>query len=145
MPPPDVSIIIPVFNSVEYVEEAIRSVLNQTISPERVELIVVDDGSTDGSDVVINRLAAQDARITVLTQENSGTPGGARNPALDLARGTFIFFLDSDDLLASNALQRKIGRATCREREENWVGAVGRERREEKEADEREQQTRQRR
>src|SRR5699024_11328269 len=86
----------------------IRSVLNQTISPERVELIVVDDGSTDGSDVVINRLAAQDARITVLTQENSGTPGGARNPALDLARGTFIFFLDSDDLLASNALQRMV-------------------------------------
>src|SRR5690625_166763 len=108
MPPPDVSIIIPVFNSVEYVEEAIRSVLNQTISPERVELIVVDDGSTDGSDVVINRLAAQDARITVLTQENSGTPGGARNPALDLARGTFIFFLDSDALLSSNALQRMV-------------------------------------
>src|SRR5690625_4072489 len=108
MPPPDVSVIIPVFNSVDYVEEAIQSVLNQTITPERVELIVVDDGSTDGSDVVINRIAAQESRITVLTQENSGTPGGARNPALDLACGTFVFFLDSDDRLTSEALHRMV-------------------------------------
>src|SRR5699024_5900461 len=113
MPPPDVSIIIPVFNSVEYVEEAIRSVLNQTISPERVELMLGDGGSTGGSVVVITRLPAQDDWITLRPRESSGTPGGARNPPHHLARGTFMFFLDSDDLLASNALQRMLGVAVA--------------------------------
>lgn len=111
MTPPDVSVVIPVYNSVDYVGEAIRSIRDQTIAPERVELVVVDDGSTDGSDAVIAREAAADPRITVITQPNSGTPGGARNPALDVVRGTFVFFLDSDDLLTPGALESMVDTA----------------------------------
>lgn len=105
---PDVSVVMPVYNAEEYVGEAIRSVLGQTISPERLELVVVDDGSTDGSAAVIAELAQRDPRVTVLTQENSGTPGGARNPGIEVARGTFLFFLDADDLLPEQSLQRMV-------------------------------------
>lgn len=106
---PDVSVIMPVFNAADYVGEAIGSVLSQTISPERLELVIVDDGSTDGSDVVISELTRQDPRVTVLTQQNSGTPGGARNPGIEIARGTFLFFLDADDLLPEGSLERMVG------------------------------------
>lgn len=115
MTPPDVSVVIPVYNSVDYVGEAIRSVRDQTIAPERVEMIVVDDGSTDGSGAVIAQEAASDPRITMITQPNSGTPGGARNPALDVVRGTFVFFLDSDDLLTPGALESMVDTAIAEE------------------------------
>ncbi|MGP9538488.1 glycosyltransferase family 2 protein [Brachybacterium sp. AOP43-C2-M15] len=108
MTAPDVSVVIPVFNAKDYVGDAIRSVLEQTLSPERVELVVVDDGSTDGSDAVLAELSRTDSRITVLTQENSGTPGGGRNPGIAVARGTFVFFLDADDLLPPEALERMV-------------------------------------
>lgn len=107
-PVPDVSVVIPVYNAEDYVGEAIRSVLAQTISPERLELVVVDDGSSDGSGEVVAELARQDPRITVITQENSGTPGGGRNPGIGAARGTFLFFLDSDDLLPEGSLERMV-------------------------------------
>lgn len=105
---PDVSVIIPAYNAEDYVGEAVGSVLAQTIAPERVEVIVVDDGSTDGSGTVLADLAAKEPRVRVLTQENSGTPGGARNPGIDLALGTFVFFLDADDLLPERALERMV-------------------------------------
>ena len=107
-PVPDVSVVIPAYNAEDYVGEAIRSVLAQTIAPERLELIVVDDGSTDGSGAVIAELAREDPRITLITQENSGTPGGGRNPGIGAARGTFLFFLDSDDLLPEGSLERMV-------------------------------------
>ncbi|GAA1483609.1 glycosyltransferase family 2 protein [Brachybacterium fresconis] len=105
---PQVSVIIPVYNSVDYVREAIQSVREQTIDRDAVEILAVDDGSTDGSDAVLAELAAEDLRITVITQENSGTPGGGRNPAIGRARGDFLFFLDSDDRLTPDALRRMV-------------------------------------
>ncbi|WP_114853526.1 glycosyltransferase family 2 protein [Brachybacterium sp. YJGR34] len=105
---PQVTVIVPVYNSVNYVRESINSAREQTIAPEEVEILAVDDGSTDGSDAVLAELAAQDPRITVLTQENSGTPGGARNPAIDRATGEFLFFLDSDDVLTPDALRSMV-------------------------------------
>lgn len=105
---PDVSVIIPVYNSAAYVREAIGSVRDQTMDPQSVELVVVDDGSTDGSGAILEDLAAEDPRMTLITQENSGTPGGARNPALDRASGRFVFFLDSDDQLTPDALRRMV-------------------------------------
>ena len=109
---PKVSVIIPVFNSAGYVREAVRSVQEQSIEPDSVEIIAVDDGSTDGSGEVLAELAADDSRLTVITQENSGSPGGGRNPAIGQARGEFVFFLDSDDLLTPDALRRMVEVAT---------------------------------
>src|SRR5690606_22343556 len=140
--PPKVSVIIPAFNAVEYVRDAVQSVRDQTIEHDAVEILVVDDGSTDGTAEVLAELADEDPRLIVRSQENSGTPGGARNPALDRAAGEYVFFLDSDDKLAPDALRRmvatadaegsdvvlgklgsldgrkvpEIGRASCRER-----------------------------
>lgn len=105
---PDVSVVTPVFNAEDYIGDAVRSVLAQTIAPERLELIVVDDGSTDRSGEVVAELAHGDPRVKVIVQENSGTPGGARNPGIDAARGTFIFFLDADDILPEHSLERMV-------------------------------------
>ena len=100
-----VSVIIPVYNTAGYVREALRSVRAQSIEPDAVEIIAVDDGSTDGSGEILAEFAAEDPRMTVITQENSGTPGGARNPAIESARGEYVFFLDADDLLTPDALR----------------------------------------
>lgn len=105
---PQVSVIIPVFNSVEHVRDAVQSVREQTIDPDAAEILAVDDGSTDGSGEVLAELVAEDPRMTVLAQENSGTPGGARNAAIDRARGEFVFFLGSDERLTSDALRRMV-------------------------------------
>lgn len=103
-----VSVIVPVYNSVDYVREAIESVRDQSIAPDVVEILAVDDGSSDGSAEVLAELAAEIPGMSVITQENSGTPGGGRNPAIGRARGEFIFFLDSDDRLTPDALRRMV-------------------------------------
>ena len=111
MESPDVSVIIPVYNAVDYVGQAVGSVQAQSISAERVEIVIVDDGSTDGSGEVVRELAAADSRIRVISQVNSGTPGGARNPAIGAASGKFVFFLDADDRLSDLALERMVDTA----------------------------------
>jgi glycosyltransferase involved in cell wall biosynthesis len=90
-----VSIIMPAYNVEPYVGEAIRSALAQTYSD--FELIVVDDGSKDGTAEVVRRRAREDPRIHLVQQANRGL-AGARNSALRAARGAFIALLDSDDL-----------------------------------------------
>ncbi|HEX7352920.1 glycosyltransferase family 2 protein [Brachybacterium sp.] len=109
---PLVSVIIPVYNSEDYVREAVRSVHEQSLDAEAIELIAVDDGSTDSSGEILAELAAEDPRMNVLSQENSGTPGGGRNPGIDRATGEFLFFLDSDDRLTPDALRRMVEVAT---------------------------------
>ena len=92
---PAVSIIMPAYNVEPYVGDAIRSALAQTFTD--FELIVVDDGSKDGTADVVKELARQDARIQLVQQANRGL-AGARNSALRAARGAFFALLDSDDL-----------------------------------------------
>ena len=93
--PIEVSVIMPVYNSVDYLEKSVESVLYQ--SHESLELILVDDGSTDGSVDIIRALAQKDSRVkTVLLQSNRGS-AGARNIGIDQAKGRYIAFLDSDD------------------------------------------------
>jgi glycosyltransferase involved in cell wall biosynthesis len=99
---PKVSVIMPVYNTELYVREALTSILNQTLTD--IEVIVVNDGSTDNSLAVINELAATDGRVQVYSQENQGQ-SVARNTALDRAIGWYIYFMDSDDLLESTALK----------------------------------------
>ena len=91
---PKVSIIIPVYNVEPFLARCLDSVAGQTL--RGIEIICVDDGSPDRSIDILNRYAAQDGRIRVISQENRGL-GGARNRGFDAATGEFILFVDSDD------------------------------------------------
>jgi glycosyltransferase involved in cell wall biosynthesis len=91
-----VSTIIPVFQRATMVREAVHSVLSQTWRP--IEIIIVDDGSTDDTAEVVDALAREHSEITVFHQENRG-PGAAREAGRQRARGAFLQYLDSDDLL----------------------------------------------
>lgn len=103
-----VSIIMPVYNSEKHLAEAVRSVLDQSLRD--IELICVDDGSTDASYRMLEEHAARDERVTLTQQANSG-PGAARNRGIDLARGQFIAFMDSDDLLGEPTYLETLHRA----------------------------------
>ena len=89
-----VSVIIPVYNVEPYIVEALESVIHQTY--ENLEILVIDDGSTDGSGVICDNYAGKDARICVIHQENKGL-SSARNAGLDRMTGDAVAFLDSDD------------------------------------------------
>ncbi len=98
-----VSIIIPVYNAEQYIAACLESVLCQT--HENLEIIIVNDGSIDNSQDIINRFASQDSRIITLEIENSG-PGFARNRGMERATGEFMFFLDSDDHIAADGIRK---------------------------------------
>ena len=100
---PFFSIIIPVYNVAPYLRECLDSVLAQTFTDW--EAICVDDGSTDGSDTILDEYAAKDSRLRVIHQPNAGV-SAARNKALDVARGAWLCFLDADDLLQEDFLVR---------------------------------------
>lgn len=102
---PLVSVIIPVYNSMPYLTQTLTSVLEQDLPEAELEVIAVDDGSTDGSGEELDRFAQEHARLTVIHQPNSGWPGMPRNKALALARGEFVFFMDSDDTMAPDAMR----------------------------------------
>ena len=99
---PKISIIIPVFNTFPYLEKSIGSITEQSIKD--IEIIVIDDGSTDSSRVLLKKMAAEDSRITLILQKNTGQ-SIARNNGLKKATGQYVYFMDSDDLLRSDALE----------------------------------------
>jgi len=99
---PKVSVIIPVYNTEKYVRQAVESILLQTLKD--IEIIIVNDGSTDDSMTILEELAAQDERIKLFSQENQGQ-GTARNTGLHHAIGEYIYFMDSDDLLESDTFE----------------------------------------
>lgn len=101
-----VSIIIPAYNAERFISDAIRSALEQTYQP--VEVIVVDDGSTDGTLSLAKDFDS--ARLRVVSQPNSGA-GRARNHGLELAKGSFIKYLDADDALTPTAIERQVAEA----------------------------------
>lgn len=99
---PRVSMIVPVYNASEYLEETLRSALDQTY--QDFELICVDDGSTDDSLAILKSMASESPRIAIYAQPNMGQ-SVARNAALEVARGDYIYFFDSDDLLDPQLLE----------------------------------------
>lgn len=99
---PAISIVIPVFNAEDTLDECIESLRTQTFGDW--EAVCVNDGSNDGSLGKLQRFAEEDARIRVFTQENAG-PSAARNAALDAARGEVVMFLDCDDWYEANACE----------------------------------------
>lgn len=99
-----ISFIVPVYNTAGYLGKCLDSLLSQDLLPEEYEIIVVDDGSTDRSPDIIREYEKQHQNITVLTQPNSGQ-SAARNRGLDIAKGEYIWFVDSDDYIEGNILQ----------------------------------------
>ena len=97
-----VSVIIPVYNSDKYITKTLNSVLNQTYKP--IEIILVDDCSIDNSEQIINEYLRKHEYITYYRLEKNSGVAVARNKALELAKGRYIAFLDSDDLWVSNLL-----------------------------------------
>ncbi|WP_443063888.1 glycosyltransferase family 2 protein [Streptomyces sp. NBC_00659] len=95
-----------------YLVKCLESVENQTLGPERIEVIAVDDGSTDGTGEYLEEFAERAAMsVTVIRQANSGGPSGPRNVGLGKARGRYVFFLDADDYFGAEALERMVAMA----------------------------------
>ena len=102
---PRVSIIVPVYNTENYLPDCLNSLLNQTL--KEIEIICVDDGSTDNSLSILKKYSKMDNRIIVLEQENKGG-GMARNFGMSIAKGEYLIFLDSDDFFNENLLYETV-------------------------------------
>ena len=101
-----VSVIMPAYQCESTVEESVRSVLAQTY--KSWELIIVDDGSTDGTHALLDRLASEDARIRIITLEHNEGVSAARNHAVNTASGKWIAFLDSDDIWLPEKIEKQL-------------------------------------
>ena len=96
---PVISIIVPVYNVEPYLRHCLDSIIGQTLSD--LEIIIVDDGSTDGSSIICDEYAARDSRIKVLHKSNAGQ-SSARNAGIDISTAPYIGFVDSDDYIADD-------------------------------------------
>ena len=105
---PKVSVVIPVYNAEEYLRECLDTIVNQTLKD--VEIICVDDGSTDGSLEILQEYKQIDNRIVILQQKNSGA-ASARNWGMSLARGKYLLLLDSDDIFDRKLLEKSVAKA----------------------------------
>ena len=97
-----VSIIVPVYNVKDYLEKCVLSIINQTY--KNIEIILVDDGSTDGCGALCDDLLKKDKRISVIHQNNGGL-SDARNKGIDNSSGKYIMFIDSDDYIENNMVE----------------------------------------
>ena len=97
-----VSIIIPIYNVEQYIEECLLSAMRQTL--KEIEIICVNDGSTDDSMGIVRKYAREDPRIRIVEKENGGL-SSARNAGMDAAKGEYILFLDSDDWILPETLE----------------------------------------
>lgn len=98
-----ISVIVPVYNSIDCLEKCVHSICIQTYTA--LEILLIDDGSTDGTDKLCDRLAAKDQRIRVLHKENGGA-SSARNAGIGLASGAYLGFVDSDDYIEPDMYER---------------------------------------
>ena len=97
-----ISVIVTVYKTEKYIKQCVDSILNQTY--KNLEIILVDDGSPDGCPEICDKYAKQDDRVVVIHQNNTGL-SGARNSALDICKGDYISFVDSDDWIETNAYE----------------------------------------
>ena len=100
---PLVSIIIPIYNVEKYLRRCVDSVLAQTYT--NIEVILIDDGSPDGCPAICDEYAAKDSRVVVIHQKNAGV-SAARNAGLDIAKGEYVCFVDSDDICAPTVVEK---------------------------------------
>lgn len=99
----EISVIIPAYNVEKYIGECLDSLINQSFTD--IEIICVDDGSTDSTPDILNEYGDIDSRIKIITQKNRGA-GASRNAALDIAEGEYVQFLDADDYLNADSLEK---------------------------------------
>ena len=97
---PKISVIVPVYNTEKYLRTCLNSIVNQTL--KEIEIICIDDGSTDNSLSILNDYSKKDSRVTVISQKNKGQ-GCARNEGLKIAKAPYILFIDSDDWIEPEA------------------------------------------
>lgn len=109
---PELSVVIPIYNAEEHLEQCLESLVSQTL--KEIEILCVDDGSTDGSAAILSDYAQRDNRFIVLRQQNRGA-GVARNKGLEVARGEYVIFLDADDFFAPDLLKKMYAQAVCSE------------------------------
>ena len=107
---PIISIIVPVFNVAHYLDACLASLRQQMISG--IEVICVDDASSDGSSALLDSAARQDTRVVILKHANNRGLSAARNTGLRAARGSWVLFVDSDDLTSSHLCERVLNAAT---------------------------------
>lgn len=105
-----VSVIVPVYNVEEYLGRCVDSILTQTY--RNLEVILVDDGAKDASGAICDSYAQKDPRVRVVHKENGGL-SSARNAGIDIAQGTYLEFVDSDDWLEPDAVEAMLGLAQC--------------------------------
>jgi len=115
---PMVSVVMPAFNAEQHLENAVNSVLTQTY--RNLELIVVDDGSTDHTLSILKAISIHDSRLKIISQNNSGRPSIARNRGISIASGEYISFLDSDDLWEPSRVEKMV---TGLDGHPEWVAA----------------------
>ncbi|GAA2530038.1 glycosyltransferase family 2 protein [Pilimelia columellifera] len=109
---PDVTVVAPVYNTMPYLRRCLASLVGQSIGHDRMEIVAVDDGSTDGSGRELDRYAARyPGLVRVIRQPNSGGPAGPCNRALDVAAGRYVYFVGADDYLGGQALERLVAAA----------------------------------
>lgn len=102
---PLVSVIIPAYNSEKYISEAVESVINQTY--KNIELIIVNDGSTDKTLDIVNEFSKKDSRVVIVNKENGGV-SSARNLGFEIAKGDYIALLDSDDVCSEDRIEKQV-------------------------------------
>lgn len=107
-----VSVIVPVYNTAEYLENSLKTILNQSLKD--IEIICIDDGSTDASLSILEKIKAVDSRLIILTQNNEGA-GSARNMGIAVATGEYLSFLDSDDIFEEDMLENMYNAAKVRD------------------------------
>ncbi|MCM1968522.1 MULTISPECIES: glycosyltransferase [Streptomyces] len=109
MTTPDVTVIVAVYNTMPYLTECLNSLIGQSIGLDRLEVVAVDDGSTDDSGRELDRFAERyPDTVKVIHQANSGGPAAPSNRALDVATGRYVYFIGSDDYLGEEALERMV-------------------------------------
>jgi glycosyltransferase involved in cell wall biosynthesis len=101
-----VSVVVPVYNPGPHIDDCIASLLRQSLPPDEFEAIFVDDGSTDGTGERLDAIAGEHPHLRVIHIPNSGWPGRPRNVGVDAARGEFVYFVDNDDWIGDEALER---------------------------------------
>jgi glycosyltransferase involved in cell wall biosynthesis len=120
---PKVSVIVPVYNPGPHIDDLLRTVMDQSLPRDQYEVVFVDDGSTDDTPARLDALASEHESVRVLHIPNSGWPGLPRNMGLDVAQGDYVLFMDNDDWLGHEALERLVAMADA-DRADIVIGKV---------------------
>jgi glycosyltransferase involved in cell wall biosynthesis len=113
-------VVIPVYNPGSYIGDCIRSMIGEVPSGAEYEVVFVDDGSTDDTPALLDKIAAEHTNIRVVHEQNSGWSGRPRNVGIDCSQGEYVMFVDHDDSLGAQALERLYEYGTAHNGHRNW-------------------------